>query len=238
MVGAIDMAEKYGCDTARLYTLFAAPPEKDLEWSEQGIEGCARFLQRVFRLVDRHAAALRGVSSSASRRGGDLRSNRDVRKEKALLRKAHQTLRRVTHDFEARWHFNTSVALIMELVNALQAQEPLEEGARPEVVKEVLELLTLMLAPMAPHLAEELWEMLGHMPTALDARAWPEYIRAACRRRAGGNRDPDQRAGARQDSASIAGWAKKNCWSVALAIRKIGQLLRGRADGQARRGAQ
>ena len=109
LVGAIDMAEKYGCDTARMYTLFAAPPEKDLEWSEQGIEGCARFLHRVFRLVDRHAAALRGVTSSAERSRRETIPRRiRRRREKALLRKAHQTLRRVTPDFEARWHFNTS----------------------------------------------------------------------------------------------------------------------------------
>ena len=177
LVGAIDMAEKYGCDTARMYTLFAAPPEKDLEWSEQGIEGCARFLHRVFRLVDRHAASLRQVSTNHSRRSAPAppAAQESTAKEKEMQRKAHQTLRRVTQDFEVRWHFNSSVALIMELVNTLQALEPLENGARPEVVKESLEFLTLMLAPMAPHLAEELWEMLGH-PAALDAAAWPEYV--------------------------------------------------------------
>jgi len=172
LVGAIDMAEKYGCDTARMYTLFAAPPEKDLEWSEQGIEGCARFLNRVFRLVDRHSAALAAVST-ASLRAAALPA--PTAKEKALRRKTHQTLRRVTQDFEVRWHFNTSVALIMELMNALQAAEPLDQDARPEVVKEALESLTLMLAPMAPHLAEELWLMLGHSDELSSAR-WPEYV--------------------------------------------------------------
>jgi leucyl-tRNA synthetase len=172
VVGAIDMAEKYGCDTARMYTLFAAPPEKDLEWSEQGIEGCARFLNRVFRLVDRHAASLRSIPAE---RMQTAPADNPTAKEKAMRRKAHQTLRRVTADFEARWHFNTSVALIMELVNSLQALEPLDEEARPEVVKETLELLTLMLAPMAPHLGEELWEMLGH-PTSLDRAGWPQYV--------------------------------------------------------------
>jgi leucyl-tRNA synthetase len=180
VVGAIDMAEKYGCDTARMYTLFAAPPEKDLEWSEQGIEGCARFLQRVFRLIDRHAEALRDLSSAhlqGSAQGDGSQAAKlkiDSEKEKVLLRKAHQTLRRVTADFDARWHFNTSVALIMELVNTLQANEPLGEGARPEIVKRVLELLVVMLAPMAPHLAEELWEMLGHKE-GLSAEKWPQY---------------------------------------------------------------
>jgi leucyl-tRNA synthetase len=172
LVGAIDMAEKYGCDTARMYTLFAAPPEKDLEWSEQGIEGCARFLNRVFRLVDRHAAELAGVSTASL---GGAAFSAPTAKEKALRRKTHQTLRRVTQDFEVRWHFNTSVALIMELVNALQAAEPLTQDARPEVAKEALECLTLLLAPMAPHLAEELWHMLGHAD-ALDVARWPEFI--------------------------------------------------------------
>ncbi len=173
LVGAIDMADKYGCDTARMYTLFAAPPEKDLEWSEQGIEGCARFLNRVFRLIDRHAAALRGVSTENVR--GHSAAAEPTAKEKSMRRKAHQTLRRVTQDFEVRWHFNASVALIMELVNTLQGLEPLEEGARPEIVKESLEFLTLMLAPMAPHLAEELWDMLGYA-SALGQSAWPAYV--------------------------------------------------------------
>ena len=86
----------------------------------------------------------------------------------------HQTLRRVTSDFETRWHFNSAIALIMELTNDIYAQEPLEQGVRPEVRKEVLELLTLMLAPMTPHLAEELWEMMGHTEGLWEAR-WPLF---------------------------------------------------------------
>jgi leucyl-tRNA synthetase len=171
VVGAIDMAEKYGCDTARMYTLFAAPPEKDLEWSEQGIEGCARFLHRVFRLVDRHTLALQNVSTNRSQ---PMKLGAASEKEKVLLRKAHQSLRRVSADFETRWHFNTTVALIMELVNTLQANEPLEENARPEIVKQVLEMLIMMLAPIVPHLAEELWEMLGH-GESLQRSEWPQY---------------------------------------------------------------
>ena len=154
------MAEKYGADTGRLYTLFAAPPEKDLEWSEESIEGAWRFLNRVYRLVDKHAEA----ATRHRRRGAEITSRRwhATEKEKGLLRKAHQTLRRVTQDFETRWHFNSAIAQIMELTNAIYAAEPLEENVRPEVRREVLELVTLMLAPMTPHLAEELWEMLGH----------------------------------------------------------------------------
>ena len=95
-------------------------------------------------------------------------------KEKALLRKAHQTLRRVTHDLEVRWHFNSSIALLMELVNELYAAEPLEKDARPEVIKEVLQMLVLMLAPYTPHLSEELWEMLGN-EGGLGKVRWPSY---------------------------------------------------------------
>jgi len=171
VVGALEMAEKSGCDVGRLYTLFAAPPEKDLEWSEQSIEGCARFLQRVHRIVSRHAGRLHKVAVG-NPGPADLASA--TGKEKILQRKAHQTLRRVTNDFEYRWHFNTSIALIMELANELQKQEPLEQEASPAVVKEVLELMILMLAPMAPHLAEELWEMLGHSHD-LTGAAWPEF---------------------------------------------------------------
>jgi leucyl-tRNA synthetase len=164
VVGALDMAAKYGADTGRLYTLFAAPPEKDLEWSEESIEGAWRFINRVFRLVDRLAESLREVKSGISP------SNSDA--EKALLRKTHQTLRRVTLDVETRWHFNSAIALIMDFYNEIHA--PLEHGVRPETSKHVLETLALMLAPMTPHLAEELWEMLGHKE-GLWTVAWPDF---------------------------------------------------------------
>jgi len=168
VVGAEEMAQKYGADTGRLYTLFAAPPEKDLEWSEESIEGSWRFLNRVYRLIERHAPAIRGVNDAK------VDETAASLKEKMLLRKVHQTLRRVTSDFETRWHFNSAIALIMELTNDIYAQEPLEQGVRPEVRKEVLELLTLMLAPMTPHLAEELWEMMGHTEGLWEAR-WPLF---------------------------------------------------------------
>jgi leucyl-tRNA synthetase len=166
VVGAHEMADKYGADTGRLYTLFAAPPEKDLEWSEESIDGAWRFLNRVYRLVERHANALRLAKAAAA----SVSAPSD--KEKRLLRKAHQTLQRVTADFETRWHFNSAIALIMELTNEIYACEPLDDGVRPEVQKEVLELLTLMLAPMTPHIAEEMWEMLGHS-NGLSSNAWP-----------------------------------------------------------------
>ena len=166
VVGAHEMADKYGADTGRLYTLFAAPPEKDLEWSEESIEGAWRFLNRVFRLVERHSGALGGVQPGA------VDGSSATEKERKLLRKAHQTLTRVSADFETRWHFNSAIALIMELTNEIYSCEPLEEGVRAEVRKEVLELLTLMLAPLTPHIAEEMWEMLGHAG-GLCMSAWP-----------------------------------------------------------------
>ena len=164
------MAEKYGADTGRLYTLFAAPPEKDLEWSEESIEGAWRFLNRVYRLVEKHSEAVNSLQSGA----GQTTNAATTEKEKALLRKAHQTLRRVTQDFETRWHFNSAIAQIMELTNAIYAAEPLHEAVRPEIQKEVLELVTLMLAPMTPHLSEELWEMLGHK-NGLWTVSWPAF---------------------------------------------------------------
>jgi len=171
VVGAFDIAEKYGCDTGRLYTLFAAPPEKDLEWSVQGIEGCSRFLSKVFRLVTKHADRLRPVSV-------DLISKTDLTnataKEKLLVRKTHQTLKRVTNDFESRWHFNTSVALLMELVNLLEKQEPLNAELSPVILKRILEVAVLMVSPMTPHIAEEMWEMLGNQGGIARAK-WPRY---------------------------------------------------------------
>ncbi len=166
VVGAEEMAQKYGADTGRLYTLFAAPPEKDLEWSEESIEGSWRFLNRVYRLIERHAEAVGHAASF------DFGRTAMSEKERELIAITYRTLDRVTSDFETRWHFNSAIALIMELTNEIYAAEPLEQGARPEVRREVLEMLTLMLAPMVPHLAEELWEKLGHTEGLWNAK-WP-----------------------------------------------------------------
>jgi leucyl-tRNA synthetase len=171
IVGAVDIAEKYGCDTGRMYMLFAAPPEKDLEWSEQGIEGSARFLGRVYRLIAKHVEHLpKGEPDLTERTDFATATN----KEKTLVRKVHQTLKRVTNDFEVRWHFNTSVALIMELVNELYAQEPLDQEMSPAVLKRVLSTLVLMLAPITPHIAEELWQTLGGTG-GMARQKWPVF---------------------------------------------------------------
>jgi leucyl-tRNA synthetase len=171
VVGAIEMAEQYGADIGRMYTLFAAPPEKDLEWNEQGIEGPAGFLNRVYRLVEKHAGRLRDVAVDLDQQTEMARASA---KEKILVRRSHQTLKRVTNDFEVRWHFNTSVALIMELVNELYAQEPLDQDVSPVIFKRALAILVLMLAPMTPHIAEELWEMLGNTG-GISRERWPAY---------------------------------------------------------------
>ncbi len=169
VVGAEEMAQKYGADTGRLYTLFAAPPEKDLEWSEESIEGSWRFLNRVYRLVDRHAGSLRTVGN------WDFNPKGMTEGEKELIRFTYKVMRRVTQDFETRWHFNSAIAQIMELTNEIYAHEPMEKDVRPEIRKEVLQILTLLLAPMTPHLSEELWEMLGHDDGLWNAK-WPDLI--------------------------------------------------------------
>jgi leucyl-tRNA synthetase len=169
VVGAIDMAEKYGADTGRLYTLFATQPEKDLEWSEESIEGAWRFLNRVFRLVDKHSPAIRNTPNWNFSPQGMSDKERD------LIRITYQTMQRVTQDFEKRWHFNSAIAQIMELTNEIYLAEPLENGVRPEIRKEVLQILTLLLAPMTPHIAEEMWEMLGNTDGLWTAK-WPTLI--------------------------------------------------------------
>ncbi len=178
VVDPTEMCAKYGADAVRLYILFAAPPEKDLDWSDAGIEGSSRFLNRVYRLVAKHAEALRRVESGLTKpeadfkRGlGDLTAD-----EKRLLRKMHQSLRHVTEDMEERWHFNTDIAMTMELVNELTDLEPAFEAGkiRPEVFKSALEYLVLMNSLFAPHIADELWEGLGNSQFTLRV-PWPAF---------------------------------------------------------------
>ena len=175
VVDPVAMCAKYGADTVRLYMLFAAPPEKDLEWSDAGIEGAWRFLNRVYRLVTRHADRLRAASAwNSSAAAGDEASL--GAEERRLLRKAHQMLHHVTEDMDERWHFNTDVALAMELSNEVGTlEEAICAGSvRPAVLKSALEILVLTLSVFAPHLADELWEGLGHTDFTLRT-AWPVF---------------------------------------------------------------
>jgi leucyl-tRNA synthetase len=162
VVSPDDMVARFGADAARMYALFAAPPDRDLDWQEDGVAGVSRFLARVYRIVRRHAPQTTGAGSPQTPIG------------EALLRKLHQTIAKITLDFEGRWHFNTCVAAIMEYVNELQAADAqLAAGDVPApVVCELLRSLVLLLAPFAPYLAAELWEELGEQGAVLRA-PWP-----------------------------------------------------------------
>ena len=173
VVDPTEMFAKYGADTTRIYMLFAAPPEKDLDWSDAGIEGAARFVNRVYRLVAKHAGKLEGV------RAGKLRAKDKAAltaEERRLLRKAHQTLRHVTEDMEERWHFNTDIAISMELVNELTDLEAAVAAGkiRPAAHRTALEFLVTILSLFAPHVADELWEGLGHAQPLLKV-SWPAF---------------------------------------------------------------
>jgi leucyl-tRNA synthetase len=166
VVSPDEMINKYGADATRMYALFAAPPDRDLDWQEDGVAGVSRFLGRVWRLTERYATLAR------SGRGQKVEAPSGLSLK--LLRKLHQTIAKITLDFEGRWHFNTCVAAIMELVNEMQAADgQLAGGEVPApVVLELLRTLALLLAPMAPYLAAELWEMLGEEGDVLRA-PWP-----------------------------------------------------------------
>ncbi len=170
------MFEQYGADTVRLYMLFAAPPEKDLDWSDTGIEGAWRFLNRVYRVISKYADNVRTVESLLGKAPRPAASLEYTAEERKLLRKAHQVLRHVTDDMEERWHFNTDIALTMELVNELAELESSISGGkiRPEALKETLEILVLILALFVPHIADELWEGLGRSGATLRV-AWPAF---------------------------------------------------------------
>ena len=169
VVSPDDMVARYGADATRMYALFAAPPDRDLDWQEDGVAGVSRFLARVWRLISKHAALARsGENAAATSPNGSALQQK-------LLRKLHQTIAKITQDFEGRWHFNTCVAAIMELVNELQdADAQLAAGEVPSpVVRELLQTLVLLLAPFAPFLAAELWEELGGDGSVLRA-PWPK----------------------------------------------------------------
>ena len=155
VVSADHVADVHGADTARLFALFAAPPEKDMDWTEAGVEGIYRFLGRVYRFATRNIGTA----------GGDGASDAKV------LRKLHQTLRKITADFDSRWHFNTSIAAMMELVNELYAEE-LHISA--QAMSRTIEILTFMLAPFAPYIAQELWDEQGRTGPVFK-QPWPDF---------------------------------------------------------------
>ena len=192
VVSPDDMVARYGADATRMYALFAAPPDRDLDWQEDGVAGVSRFLGRVWRLGQQIRAScaekgtategtgMKGAGFSPYTRAGESTGalapeGKSSGPSLKLLRKMHQTIARITLDFEGRWHFNTCVAAIMEFVNELQAADAqFAAGEVPApVVRELLRTLALLLAPFAPFFAAELWEELGGEGAILRA-PWPK----------------------------------------------------------------
>jgi leucyl-tRNA synthetase len=155
VVGADLLADELGADTARMFVLFAAPPEKEVDWRREGAEGIYRFLGRVYRFVTRNLGQAGG--------GGES--------DRRVLRKLHQTVKKISEDFETRWHFNTCIASIMELVNVLYAEE---SNISASAIAEILEKLALLLAPFAPYLSQEIWEELGNEGPVF-RQPWPSF---------------------------------------------------------------
>jgi leucyl-tRNA synthetase len=188
VVSPDEMIARYGADAARLYSLFAAPPDRDLDWQNSGIEGIQRFLARVYRFV----------VDNAKPEDVDWRSPVPAHLNAAarrVQRKLHQTIKRVTDDFQGRWHFNTCISAIMELLNEagrwVLGSPSVQNPATGELVEgydiplplmaEVQQNLVLLLAPFAPYLAHELWEMLGEKGHLLKA-PWPKYDAALAKK--------------------------------------------------------
>ncbi|MGA8431888.1 MAG: leucine--tRNA ligase [Candidatus Sulfotelmatobacter sp.] len=169
IVSPDEMVARYGADSARLYSLFAVPPDRDMDWQDSGIEGIHRFLGRVYRFVVRHAKP--NAADWSKPLPADLPPA-----ARTIQRKLHQTIKRVTDDFQGRWHFNTCISAIMELVNTLYgAEEAIAQNAIPTLLlAEAQRTVVLLLAPFAPFIAHELWEMLGEKGNLLKV-SWPKF---------------------------------------------------------------
>ena len=181
VVSPDEMVARYGADAARLYSLFAAPPDRDLDWQDTGIEGIHRFLGRVYRFMVRNTCVATSLVASSAPSLASVREAGSAATPlqpaaRAIQRKLHQTIKRVSDDFQGRWHFNTCISAIMELVNVLYAsEEAIAQGAVPKpFLSDVERDLVLLLAPFAPYLAHELWEMIGEKSNLLKA-PWPKY---------------------------------------------------------------
>jgi len=162
------LIEKYGADTARIFCLFASPPEKDLDWNDQGVEGSARFLNRVWRLLYEQHSRVQGA--------GSVPSGTTLEGEAKLVRqKTHRTIRKVTEDIE-RFHFNTAISAVMELVNEIYVSEIKEktDEAAIRVMREAVETVLVLLSPFVPHFSEELWHALGNSESIM-THPWPGY---------------------------------------------------------------
>ena len=163
------LISRYGADTARLFSLFAAPPEKDLDWNDQGVDGSFRFLNRIWKLVHDRLDMIK--------KAGPLDPGSLTAEEKNLRRAVHKTIRKVSEDLEERFHFNTAIASVMELLNTLQPAD-LSTPQFPAVMKEALQSVVLLMAPIVPHITEELWQIMGNSGQLTQA-SWPDYDRSA-----------------------------------------------------------
>jgi leucyl-tRNA synthetase len=175
VVSPDDMIARYGADATRMYALFAAPPDRDLEWQEEGVAGIQRFLARVYRLTTKYAPEIRG--NVANKPGDEIPASYMAAQTPVgakLLRTLHQTIAKITEDFSGRWHFNTCIAAVMILVNEISANEAAMDSGEigAATTAELFRTLTLLLAPFAPFLAAELWEQMGH-DTPVNRVPWP-----------------------------------------------------------------
>ena len=174
VVSPMELIREYGADTVRVYTLFIGPPEKDAEWNDQSVEGAFRFLRRIWRCVYDHRDLLRAAPKCKPSPSELDPAMRD------LHRQTHESIRQITTDLEGDFHFNTAIAQIMKVMNAVEAVKvtPESSEAARAVFRETVESVVLLLSPFAPHMAEELWVELGNKPSILNA-AWPEVNEAA-----------------------------------------------------------
>ena len=169
-----DLINRYGADTVRMFCLFASPPERDLEWSDQGVEGSFRFINRVWRFLEENFKAISAVEIY----DGEKALSGTI---KELHRKTHQTIKKVTNDVEDRFHFNTAISAVMELVNEISkliGNNKVTDEIHWSVVREAIESVVLLLAPIVPHITEEMWRMLGHEKSLLEV-SWPRYQKDA-----------------------------------------------------------
>ncbi len=168
VVSPEEIIEKYGADTARLFILFASPPEKDLEWSDQGVEGCYRFINRVWRIIDEFLPFIKDA--------GEIDKSSLTAQDKELRYVINYTIKKVTDDISERFNFNTAISAIMELINALYGykEKVKDEDKNKAVLKEAIDSLVVMLAPFIPHATEELWSLMGRSGS-VHSQQWPKY---------------------------------------------------------------
>ena len=167
VVSPEEIIAKYGADTARLFILFAAPVDRDLDWSDQGVEGSYRFLGRVWRIIDTYQQL--GASGHHDSLSKD---------ETALRRELHRAIKKVTEDLDGKFNFNTAISTVMELVNAMYQFKDSHESVQSDLAKELVEKLTLLLAPFVPHITEEIWHECG-FEGSVHAASWPTYEESA-----------------------------------------------------------